>query len=722
MKQVSLQKTTLLVFPILSVFALLSLIVMPVLGDEDDGKNKSKLSQDHRLSQIRLERSSRQHNAVPQSPMLASGKKGDRVALAEKSKKDQAAAALEAEAQRNQRHLKKSKNAHRSQGNGSQNKGSRPIQVSQSTAKKLSKRNGSDLSVALNSSTNVLSVESDAETNASAEDEDEDEEKDDDTPTLGPTIETPVTGKVMSRQSRKGLANVSVTILVFHPLSKVSASPVWIVPFSATTDKNGVFSTTLAIPETPVPGAALGLSYSHSSHSDLAGVPITQLFPGHQQNLGIFWMSNNQSTLQGSITPAFLAENAKLVDTGGLNPLAWDSRIRNDILSLFPIYPINQDEYSISFTKQDSSHNNQRWVTLFSKGAWIGSQSVTWKTVDVDQNGQLKKETIGFADFTVGPDNSLRGSVNAQNGGALSGAVITALTNGNEPNQTAITGANGDFRFAKAPLSLRGFQVSHNDYLTQEFSYAKSGQSPVLVLQNRRPKIPLLLTNSLSGEPIQNVKVTLKSTATPGQTVQQSVVDLQAPTGLYQLTAAFPIGQIIFEREGYFAKILNQPENYPSTAIETTMIEARIIHLTAREAVNKSDRWSEIHESSLVTNWAQKWLEFEIDYGDEATAFDFEIGVRNNGLIDHKYKFDIRVDIPGEASQRVKILASQTDTLTARIVLSPKVGVQKIRMTWLNDRWIPKQLDANILVDWVKFHQRPLTAAEQAQVAANNPQ
>lgn len=721
MKPVSLQKTVLLFFPILSIFALLSLIVMPVMNDEESGKNKSSHSHDQLLSQIRLGQNSLKSDRLHKNPRLHSAEaNSDRVVLATKTRQELADAAQKAEAQRQKQRNKNSQSARRLKQKALRivrnSKGRIPAQ-----SKKLNKkRNRGTLSVALNSNTNVLSIASEIE--AGAEQDNEEEEDEEDTPSLGPTIDTPVTGKVMSRQTRKGLANATVTILIFHPLSKVSASPVWIVPVTATTNTNGIFATTLAIPETPVPGAALGLSFTHGNHSDLAGVPIAQLFPGHEQNLGIFWLNNNQSTLQGSITPAYLAENAKLIDTGGLNPLAWDSRIRNDILSLFPIFPINKDEYSIAFTEQDSSHNGQRWVTLFSKGAWIGTQSVTWKKVDVEQNGQLKKETIGVADFTVGPDNSLRGSVNSQNGGALPGAVIIALTNGNEPNQTAITGANGDFRFAKAPLTLRGFQVSHNDFLTQEFSYAKSGQSPVLVLQNRRPNIPLLLTNSLSGEPIPNIKATLSSTAVAGQSIQQSVVNLASETGQYQLTAAFPIGQILLEREGYFPKLLTQPDNYPTATIESTMIEARSIQFTAREAVGKSKRWSDIHSSSLVTNWAQEWLEFEVDYGEEATAFDFEIGVRNNGLIDHKYKFDIRIDIAGEASKRIKVLASQTDTLTARVTLAPKVGIQKLRITWLNDRWIPNQLDANILVDWVKFHQRPLTAAEQAQVAANNPQ
>lgn len=721
MKLLSLQKTTLLLFPILSVFALLTLIVIPVLGDEDRPKNSSQLSQSALHSIISLNNSSQQTKPLASASQRKKLKdKTAPIKLADQGDKKQSEQSLQASDPSFQR-------AGRSQGaftQGFRQPGSakRTARVQGGSSLNAAGRRKKKLTAPLSQSIPVLSYELDGPPNKELDDDFEEEEEEDDTPSLGPTIDTPVLGKVMSRQSRRGIPNVSVTILVFHPLSKVSSSPVWIVPVTANTDKNGVFSTTLAIPERQVPGAALGLSFVHGSHSDLAGVPITQIFPGHEQNLGIFWLSNRESALQGTITPAHLAENATIIDTGGLNPLAWDSRIRNNILALFPLYRINKDEYSLSFTQQDSSHNNQRWVSLFAKNAWIGSQSVTWKKVDVERNGELKKETIGFADFTIGPDNSLRGSVTAQNGGALQGAVVTALTNGSAPSQTAITGPNGDFRFAKAPLTIRAFQVSHNDYLTQEFSAAKSGQSPVLILQNRRPNIPMLLTNSVSGDPIPNVKATLRSNAAPGQPFEQTVLNLQNPTGQYQLTAAFPIGQIIFEREGYFRKVVNNPENYPTATLETKMVEARIIHLTARDNVSKSDRWTEIGESSLVTYWSQKWLEFEVDYGDEATAFDMEIGVRNHGLIDHKYKFDIRVDIPGEASQRIKILASQSDTLTARLVCAPKTGVKKFRMTWLNDRWIPKQLDANILVDWVKFHQRPLTPAEEAQVAANSTQ
>jgi hypothetical protein len=725
MKNLTLQKSILLLFPILSASALLFLFMTPVLKDEEQHAHKSQFAhQSHKikLASYKTAAASKRHKNA--SALTKINDPLIKVAKNTRSKN------------RPDTKLQKLTEAHLQRRN--KNKQARAVSIKDGrrvtlrpslAGSKQKNKNPSTTSANNSITTQNGLTDKDSELDQTNDADEEADEEDEDVPELGPTIETVVTAKVMSRKNRKGLPGVEVTILVFHPLSSVSASPVWIVPVQARTDKNGLFSLALQVPEDPVSGAVLGLAFSHPSHQALAGVPITKLIAGNSQSLGIFWLGNNSNTLQGSMTPSFLAEQGHIIDTGGLNPLAWDYRIRDSILQLFPTYSIRRDEqasnvdgYAFPITRQDSDQNGQRWVSLIRKGAWLGSQSVRWKKVKVDENGQVKTRIIGFADFILGPDSSLNGSVTADNGGALSGAIVTALTQRSEPSQTSLSGANGSFRFSKPPTTLRAFQVSHQEYLTQEFAAGSSASHPVLVLQTRRPNIPLFLTDSLSGEALSDVKVTLRAVKVKGKATQQQALQLKSPSGSYQLTAAFPIGEILFEREGYFQKLLVAPDNYPPQALAVPMVEARTLLLTARQAINKSSRWSELDKSSYVTYWSQKWLDFEIDYGVEAAAFDFEIGVRNHGIIDHKYKFDVRIDLKGAKSQRVHIIASQTNTQTVRVKLPARADVQRVRITWLNDRYIPKQLDANIIVDWVKFHQRPLTAAEKAQFTAAVPQ
>jgi hypothetical protein len=709
MKIKSSQKFALLLFPTISALALLSLIFSPTLHDNAYASKQRKVEDRRRQRKLTLQ--------VQKSEKL----KAQAKALKHKVNLEQLAKNESNEAKRTNAPLRRHQKQNRSKKtinialtNKTQ---SRRLQAEKQKSKRQKKRlkKNSRSAPTLNNSTNQLLSQSNQITEENNESE-EDEVEDDETPSLGPTLETLITGKLMSHHSRKGIPGATVTLLVFHPLSAVSASPVWITPTTITTNNNGVFSLTLQVPENPAPGAILGLAFTDSTHQPLAGVPITNLIPGRPQNIGIFWMRKDQRKLEGTITPAHLGENAQIIDTGGLNPLAWDARLRNAILQLFPSYPINSDLYSLSIAKQAPEHNSHRWISLLSNASWVSSQNAQWKKVPVEIDGQTKEETIAFANFTIGPDTSLNGSVSAKNGGALPGAVVTAISSASEPDQTSITRTNGDFRFPNPPLKIHTIRVSHNEFITQDFAANSNDSSPILILEFKRPDIQILLTNSISSEPIPNIKITLKGQTIKGQPTPQQTLQSQNPNGNYRLTAAFPIHQISFEREGFFKLDLDKPDNFPTQPIAVPMLEARTLTFTARQAIGKNDRWTEHEESSYVTNWSGRFLEFEIEYGEELSAFDLEMGVRNHGIIDNKYKFDVRVDIPDDPAKHVYILASKTDTQVGRTPLPPHSGTRKIRLTWMNDRWIKNQLDANIIIDWVKFHQRPLTALEKTQV------
>ncbi|MDF1663163.1 MAG: hypothetical protein P1V97_15415, partial [Planctomycetota bacterium] len=309
------------------------------------------------------------------------------------------------------------------------------------------------------------------------------------------------------------------------------------------------------------------------------------------------------------------------------------------------------------------------------------------------------------------------------NGGALPGAVVTALTSASEPPQIQITGPNGGFRFEKPPASLRAFRVEHNDYLSQEYPYDPRAATPQFELTTRRPNIPMSLTDSVTGDAIQSIEVTLVGPSTPGKTPPSQQLTLSSPTGQYALTAAFAIVNVIFRGEGYFESNVLTPNNNPSESQSVSLTPARVVTQNAREAKARSGAnnkpshgiyWYDYETQSLLAYSQANWLEFEIDFGSELAAFDFELGARNFRIIDHKYHFQVQVDFLSMEPGRLSILAHQTETQTARLRLPPSTGVQRVRITWLNDRYIPGQLDANIVVDWVKFHQRPLTPEEQS--------
>jgi hypothetical protein len=578
------------------------------------------------------------------------------------------------------------------------------------------------------SSSNAVQGELDSpdnqESTNSSKDEDEEQEEDKETPYLGPTATTQLSGKIMSHNNRKGLGSASVQCLVFYPLSTVPGAPVWVVAIPATTDANGNFQVLAELPQTPGAGPTLGLLVSHKNHKAAAGVPIGNVVPGNDSNLGVFWLGQTELSLQGSIAPADASTTSSLVDTGGLNPLSWDLRVRDNMLSLFPIYKPTEAEFNMTVGGQGVEYDNQRWMTLYSGGHWLGSRSVIFQEIEIEVDGDLRKEAIGTVKFILGPDTALRGRVAAKNGGALPGAVVTAIGSTTEPTQSEISGPNGDFSFAKPSGSLSAFKVEHKDYLTQDFLHDPVNLNPEFLLEKPRPDIPILLLDEMTDSPIESVRVLIIGPQIKGQVTKTQQLNLSSATGDYRLSAAFPIDTIRFEGAGYFLKELQSPDNKPASAITVKMNAGRFIHLTAREskarsgASNEPSRgtyWWDHFDSSLLA-WSQNnWLEFELDYGVELSAFDLEIGVRNHRIIDHKYHFEIRVSMEDMTAKDISILASQETTQSGRVALPPRKGTQIIRVTWRNDRYIPGQLDANIVIDWVKFHERELTAEERAQ-------
>jgi hypothetical protein len=552
-------------------------------------------------------------------------------------------------------------------------------------------------------------VADDSEANAEAQEELEDLG-------LGAAVDTPVVGKIMSHDNREGVEGVTVHLLVYHPLSAVAGAPAWIVPITTVTDDKGLFSATLPLPEVrPTGMPSVGLIASRSEQTPLFGVPLFGLAAGFSESIGVFWLPGPVTReLKGVIAPSSLSEGAQLHDTGGLNPLAWDDRVRSQVLALFPSQGVPSDVFQLSIPREDAVHGAERWLSLSQSGVFTGARPVTW--VEAAENSSSEEPPrIAEVEFRFGAaDNSLSGSVVALGGAGIAGAVVTTSTLIPQPAQTVLTDAAGFFRILKAPASLTSLTVSHPDFLTQAYAVNASALAPTLVLETPRPDIPLVLRDSVTSEPIRSARFTLFGPTSAGSTPEQLIIELQSETGDYRLGASFAVARLELSAEGYFSDTIDQPDNRPQTPIEARLVPARVVPFTARDCVARSGHWRDLDDHSLFAYSGMGWLEWDIDHGAQLAAFEFEIGVHNHGIIDHSYRFRIRVDLDGVEVGELSILASQSKTISERISLPPGDGVHQLRITWLNDRYIPHQLDANIAVDWVKFHQRPLTPTEQS--------
>lgn len=581
----------------------------------------------------------------------------------------------------------------------------------------------------------VSELTSDPTIDEAGADDVDDAGEEEDRPELGETVTTRVAGKIMTETRREGLPGATVHILVFHPLTTAQNGPTWTVVTSTQTDGQGLFTAALELPAIAPSGAPLAVLANQSDHVPAGAVPVSGVVAGHDTSLGVFWLGTRSQRLEGRVTPSDLALGSGLVDTGGLNPLAWDARQRDALLALFPARPLSGGTFQLDIAPRGPG---QRSVSLVREGRWLGSTTVEWGPSEPSgpATGSGIQETsgpvveIGRCAFTLGPETGLGGRVTRQGGGALGGATVTALGAGDAAIGIAATDPSGAFRFPRAPAGLQRFRVEHPEFLTREFAHDPLAGDPTFVLTDPRPDIPLMVLDP-SGRPVTAARLTARGapmTTPEGGTISHAILtqteDRTSPTGEYRVTAPFAIQGLTIAAEGWFPKTLDGVENRPSAALVVRLEAARVVHQTARQAVDRSGvgnapshgiYWWE-HEDSSLLAWSQEnWLEFECDFGAEATPYDFELGVRNHRIVDNLYRFAVRVELlgtdPGMDPQTLSIPASETETRTGRLSLPARSGLQRVRITWLNDRWIPGQLDANIIVDWVKFHQRPPDAA-----------
>jgi hypothetical protein len=69
--------------------------------------------------------------------------------------------------------------------------------------------------------------------------------------------------------------------------------------------------------------------------------------------------------------------------------------------------------------------------------------------------------------------------------------------------------------------------------------------------------------------------------------------------------------------------------------------------------------------------------------------------------------FDVDVWVDGSKVGRMQIGSNPTVQQLGRIALGNLTGQHTIRLMWMNDRYIPGQLDANIRYESIRFMEVP---------------
>jgi len=105
------------------------------------------------------------------------------------------------------------------------------------------------------------------------------------------------------------------------------------------------------------------------------------------------------------------------------------------------------------------------------------------------------------------------------------------------------------------------------------------------------------------------------------------------------------------------------------------------------------------------------WVEYSFDFGATAANFELLLGVTNHTYgtlpLDNEYLFEVDVWLDGVKLGRLSIASDPDVQQLGRLALGSLSGQHTIRFMWMNDRYIPGQLDANIRYESIRLMEAP---------------
>ncbi|MCF6228576.1 MAG: carboxypeptidase regulatory-like domain-containing protein [Planctomycetes bacterium] len=547
-------------------------------------------------------------------------------------------------------------------------------------------------------------------------------------------IPTKVTGKIMSEQSRAGLAKATVGLMTFFPLDGLAGGPLYPVLTTLTTDDKGNF--TGEIPGSklvPSNYAALAITVTWEGHTVLAGQPAALFEAGQDNSLGIIWAPDQPYQVRCDAS-AFSGEMA-VVATGNLDPQRWHPKKRVEAFSWFPQFKplvIVADAGPIpeGLPQEGQCDVVGTWgivtpyVSLTREGILTHTRrpkpSMAMSNV-VGQQIPQPFEKLVFSDENKQP---ISGQIVDANGAGIANAEVSAL--GDTVTQTVITDAAGWFNFEVAPEKTSYLRVVHSDWVETQQQGITAGDTAVLItLTILRPRFTLRVADLQTQSPI--VKVSLRVTGIipfgkdKGKAGAEEFIELESQSGEYAFEWKHEVKSLVIEKIGYFPYTINQPAQKAEQSQDVIAIElnqGRELTFRPRDFTNaeRNDRWfpdSKASDPGIYTAWSNHWLEYEVDFGEEPEPeqeggfFDIILGCTNTGIVDNDYRFEVEILVDNKVVGKLSIMADSTTIRTGRISLGKLSGTHNIRLRWLNDKWIPGQLDANIRYASLVFVEQP---------------
>ena len=528
---------------------------------------------------------------------------------------------------------------------------------------------------------------------------------------------TPIHGKIMSQESREGLAKATVGLISFFPLDGVAGGPLLPVITEFETDDQGFFGGEIPaskLAPQDYPPLAIGITYEQ--HRIVAAMPIESLLVGKQNELGIFWAPEVPYTLEADASQ-FDGE-LSVVSTGELNPQRWHQAKREAVFSWFPAYAVKNDNPGKGSANVIGTWDYDiPYFSLLKGGQLLQTRRATEALGFVPPETPFN--TLVFENDALTP---ISGQVVNSEGAAIANAAVTTV--GDAVTQSAVTDTAGWFLFQDPPKKTIGLLCVHDDYVKAMAAPVAPGDSNVTItMPLRRPRIHMLVTDKLTQAALTelSVKVTGLTPFGPsaGEPLPVEVVALTSANGHFVLEWEYSIQQITLEKLGYFPKTILDPSTAQKATgeIVVELSPGRKLEVNPKTytAAETPDRWFPDADPGvgIYTAWSHHWIEWAVDFGDaleegeEGGSFDVELGCTNHGIVDNQYEFKVDVYLDGVKKGELTIMADSLNERTARMSLGKLSGQHTIRLVWTNDKWIPDQLDANSRYGSLKFLEQP---------------
>lgn len=558
-----------------------------------------------------------------------------------------------------------------------------------------------------------------------------------------PMVTTQVAGKVMSPLSNEGIAGAKVTLLSFLPWEGQPGGPLYTVATELLADPRGEFKGYIPAPPKPpqfhapvgmLVEATAEIAGEAKSFQVLAGLPVDTIRPGEFNQLGIFWAPEEPFDIACDATQ-FDQPGLKVVCTGELNPQRWHEARRGAALSLFgfaavaprggstPEAAMNAGKCMLRGTwdKRDAP-----FLTLMAGDkALVTRRCVARKNASTESAGAVPQP---FEDMVF--ENSGYVSITGQcldgEGAPVVGAVVH--TAGDPTPVSSLSDASGWFEIANPGKATRMLVATHDDFVSTLTPNVKPGDVGVQVtFSQRKPVLWLRLRDRYTKSAIlqASLKIMEKTTPPPeggkAPRPRTQTVELNSDSGEFIVKAEWLVNAIVIEKVGYFPRTVNDPMALQAAAggaLDIELYPGRELNVRPRDytAVQEPARWfpdSSPDSPGIYTAWSSHWIEWQIDFGQapepglEGGSFDLLLGCTNQGIVDNQYRFDVEVWVDGTKKGNLSVLANSTAIQTARMKLGKLAGAHTVRLVWLNDKWIPDQLDANIRYASLQFLEQP---------------